>query len=146
MSDQLSCNGCFHASVVDGKTPNPECKECLMCLRNPAILSRKDNPKTIIVEGVEFPFPIDMYITRDRLMYEDYMRAKKILQAIQEELDKRQHSNIPANDKWRDYPIYPATDPQPYYPWWTPTYRKNWTTTAGDHEYYSEQPGTTYQT
>lgn len=126
-NDILGCYGCFHASIVDGKSPS-ECRECQMCLRNPIIMSRKDNPKTIVVEGIEFPFPIDMYITRDRLMYEDYMRAKKLLQAIQEELNKRPQTNIPKHDPWKDY--YPVHDPQPqpYNPWWTgwktPTWKK----------------------
>lgn len=90
-------------------------------------MSRKDNPKTINVDGIDFPFPIDMYITRDRLMYEDYMRAKKLLQAIQEQLDKRQqYEKIPKHDPWKDwYPSIPDPQPQPYNPWWGHT-RPTW--------------------
>jgi len=125
LSDQLGCYSCFHASIVDGKSPS-DCRECAMCLRNPAIMSRKDNPKIINVDGIDFPFPIDMYITRDRLMYEDYMRAKKIVQAIQEELDKRQPGNVPRHDPWKDwYPQVPG-QPKPYNPggWWI--HQPNW--------------------
>ena len=87
MSNGYTCDGCFHCKKANGTgteivaIPGADV-ECSICIRNPSNLSRRDLEREIEIDGTKFKAPLDMYIARDRMKFEDYMRTKKIIEAI----------------------------------------------------------------
>lgn len=100
----ITCEGCYH-SKIDGSCGND--KECSLCIRNASLMSSRTLEKEIEIDGVKFKSPMDMYITRDRMKFEDYMRTRKIIEAIESaRREKTPYQN----------PYPGGTIPQPNYP------------------------------
>jgi len=67
-----------------------------------------------MIEGVTFEAPMDMYISRDRMRYEDYMRMKKILEALaRKDLESKKRDPV---EEWPKFPIVPLGPGS--YPYW----------------------------
>jgi len=111
------CKNCFHSISKKGE-PDASCRECNICIRNPEFASKRNFDKKITIEGVTFEAPMDMYITRDRMRYEDYMRMKKILEALAtKDLEKRKEDEL---QQWPKFPkpiILPSSKGYPYPLW-----------------------------
>lgn len=112
------CKSCFHSKTQTGKS-DASCRECNICIRNPEFASKRNFDKKITIEGVTFEAPMDMYISRDRMRYEDYMRMKKIMEALarkERELGKLE---------WPKFPqpiIRPDSNPITYPYWVSPSF------------------------
>jgi hypothetical protein len=121
----LTCEGCYHAirlnygssanSGADG--PSVACRECELCIRNPSVFSDRTLQKEVIIDGVAFTAPLDLYITHDRKRFDDFLLMKK----IQEILETQKKTPIIPD-------IYPQPHPYPNYPnnYW----RTRWTYTC----------------
>lgn len=119
-----TCDGCYHCIKKDTCSIPSNDQECAICIRNPSNLSRRDLEREIEIDGTKFKAPLDMYISHDRMKFEDFMRTKKIIEAIEQARRDRvpqwpdPKTNIP--DPWK-----PWVPPQPYYPY-VPTYPVYW--------------------
>lgn len=110
-----NCKGCFHSTEKDEYSPNV--KECQICIRNPEFASKRTTDRTVIIEGIAFDVPMDMYVTKDRMRYEDYMRMKKILDALMKKNEEEQAKKKNDPQPYIPCPNYPN---YPNYPNWFP--------------------------
>lgn len=120
MSTQVTCEGCYHANK------NGNCgtdQECSLCIRNPSLISSRILEKEVEIDGIKFKAPMDMYIAKDRMKFEDYMRTKRIIEAI-DAAKRTRPTQWP--ERKDDNPWY--VPPQPYYPF-HPQYPVYWAKT-----------------
>jgi len=68
-----NCKNCYHEKK---DKPDPNAPECQICIRNPEYPSKR-MPKEIILEGVLLEVPQDMYIAKDRKLFEEKVHLSK---------------------------------------------------------------------
>jgi len=130
------CKNCFHSISQKGEL-NPNCRECSICIRSPEYASKRNFNKKIEIEGVTFEAPMDMYISRDRMRYEDYMRMKKITEA----LARREYEDVLKLKKpirWApDSPIIPGIT-RPNWEYYQRAVEQEWLDNKGGRTSYGK--------